>query len=379
MVTGQYPPLQGGVGRYTKNLVDALKKQIDVVVATDKNASETLDVFCVLSRASPDNSEEILKLEKKVRPDIIHIQYESSLFETRFSTKNFFQFFDKSALHKFYTSTKTPVLTTIHGVIPQEEYDNYYENYFSWKGGKLGFLPKRLKKQFRYKIVDQIFSRFEEIANLSDEIINLASFSQKVMGKGKTIYIGAEPAPDLNFNKTKFREELGLPKESKLLLVLGHLGSDSFNIFDDVVLPQSWLMVIKNNKKLGNTRNDMVEFSKGYLDEKELSKLFFACDAVLIPRKIVSTTGVLYDAIAHGLPFIGSNFAFFKEFANMGLGIVSEGDSASFSDAINQLSIHLHEYKENVEKFRYQLRWENITKQHLEVYSEVIKKYRKIN
>ena len=54
--------------------------------------------------------------------------------------------------------------------------------------------------------------------------------------------------------------------------------------------------------------NHRVEHSKiinldmDFLNDTELSILFHAADAVLLPYKVSSGSGVMFDALAHGLP-----------------------------------------------------------------------------
>ena len=39
MVSGEYPPMKGGVSRYTYSLVKALAKKVEVCVATNEDVS----------------------------------------------------------------------------------------------------------------------------------------------------------------------------------------------------------------------------------------------------------------------------------------------------------------------------------------------------
>ncbi len=103
-----------------------------------------------------------------------------------------------------------------------------------------------------------------------------------------------------------------------------------------------------------------------------MSKLFFACNAIIFPYKIVSISGVMFDALAHGLPFIASDLRFFKEFADMGLGIVCKRTTKSFERSILTLALEYDEYKTRVEQFRSELRWSNIANKHLEFFSGLI-------
>jgi hypothetical protein len=38
---------------------------------------------------------------------------------------------------------------------------------------------------------------------------------------------------------------------------------------------------------------------------------------MILPYRVVSVSGVLFDALAHGLPIVASDLRFFTEFAEM--------------------------------------------------------------
>jgi glycosyltransferase involved in cell wall biosynthesis len=63
---------------------------------------------------------------------------------------------------------------------------------------------------------------------------------------------------------------------------------------------------------------------------------------------------------------------FFREFAEMGLGITSNRIASSFSRALSSLIADYDQYKNNVQKFNPKLRWDNIAEKHIELYSRLI-------
>jgi hypothetical protein len=83
----------------------------------------------------------------------------------------------------------------------------------------------------------------------------------------------------------------------------------------------------------------------------------------------------MFDALAHGLPFIASDLRFFKEFADMGLGIVCKRTTQSFERSISTLALQYDEYKRTVVQFRSKLRWSNIANKHIEFFSGLISQY----
>ena len=131
-----------------------------------------------------------------------------------------------------------------------------------------------------------------------------------------------------------------------------------------------------NKEKLdlhfNRNKDDIIDLNRGYLDDKELSLLLCASDAVLLPYKITSGSGVMFDAFAHGLPFVSSNLEFFQEFANMGLGIISKRNPNSFSNAIKELGNDYEKYNTNVKNFKLKLKWSYVANQHIRLYKSKI-------
>ncbi len=71
MVCTEYPPMQGGVGRYTHNLVKSLRSNsIYILVVSSSNGSGD---YKGISPHNKDNSELLLKLVKEINPDIVYV------------------------------------------------------------------------------------------------------------------------------------------------------------------------------------------------------------------------------------------------------------------------------------------------------------------
>ena len=78
MVSTEYPPMKGGVGRYTSNLVKALQNLgMEVYVVCDEAGKGD---FSGLSPTNKQNSEVLLKIINEVNPDIVHIQFEPGMY-----------------------------------------------------------------------------------------------------------------------------------------------------------------------------------------------------------------------------------------------------------------------------------------------------------
>jgi glycosyltransferase involved in cell wall biosynthesis len=157
-------------------------------------------------------------------------------------------------------------------------------------------------------------------------------------------------------------------------------------------MPDGWMLVLNSSKGHFNkeksvyaaqhgrsssnstdyNNNKIIDLNRGFLTEEELSMLFYASDLVMLPYKITSGSGVMFDSLAHGLPFVASDLDFFKEFAEMRLGITAKRHPVSFAKAIHELSKSYDMYSKSVNNFKQQLKWEFVTKQHIDIYSHAI-------
>jgi glycosyltransferase involved in cell wall biosynthesis len=86
MVSTEYPPMNGGVGRYTSNLTRELNKLgLQVQVLSNENGSGD---FIGLSPKNTKNSSVLLKIVNEVKPDIVHIQFEHGLYGLKLDRLN---------------------------------------------------------------------------------------------------------------------------------------------------------------------------------------------------------------------------------------------------------------------------------------------------
>ena len=418
VVSGEYPPMNGGVGRYTKNLVHAIAKKpnVDVSVAIGggggdgEGGSATAPVTSdpspdrnnvtvyhdVVRKGDKRNSERILQIVSETKPDVVNIQYERGLYEIDTTIRHtFWRLMHGSTLDRFYKMSPVPTVSTLHTVFPQDEYYAYIKERATRKEGRFGFLPQPLRAAIRRWVMKQRYDLLLHVVSQSDGVISPARTLQEVVRGGTVIYHGAEPAIELSSlssrinDKKEFRKEFGLPLDKMLLLAFGYAGSyKGFDVLAKLRLPFGWSLVVKQTKhergfekpiELGGGKNEgvnnVISLNLGYLDDTKMSKLFFACDAIIFPYKIVSISGVMFDALAHGLPFIASDLRFFKEFAEMGLGIVCKRNTQSFEGSISTLALEYNEYKTRVEQFRSKLQWSNVANKHLEFFSGLISQY----
>jgi len=104
--------MQGGVGRYCKNLVNSLRNEdLEVLVVCNELGEGD---FSGISPYNTNNSEVLLRLVKEVEPDLVHVQYEQGLYglhldpiDPRRTTTN---------IEFFYNHCRVPIVSTLHSV-----------------------------------------------------------------------------------------------------------------------------------------------------------------------------------------------------------------------------------------------------------------------
>ena len=110
MVSTEYPPMNGGVGRYTSNLTRELNKfGLQVQVLSNENGHGD---FFGLSPKNTKNYSVLLKIVNEVKPDIVHIQFEHGLYGLKLNSLNPKK--SNTNIDLFYDLCKTPIVTTFH-------------------------------------------------------------------------------------------------------------------------------------------------------------------------------------------------------------------------------------------------------------------------
>jgi hypothetical protein len=240
----------------------------------------------------------------------------------------------------------------------------------------------------------------KEKLKLSYAGISFSKYMADRIGGGHLIYHGAEPAILPPVPKAKAREIFSLPEDKMIAVAIGFgTATKGWDILSKIDMPNGWILVLnsskghfnkeqtvydvqhKGNSSSSSTDYDnnkkIIDLQRGFLKDEELSMLLYASDLVVLPYKITSGSGVMFDSLAHGLPFVASDLDFFKEFAEMGLGITAKRDPASFAKAIRELGESYDKYSKSVDNFKEQLRWKFVSKQHIDIYSHAITKREK--
>lgn len=380
MVSTEYPPMIGGVGRYTFNLSEALRKsgQEVIVLSSDKGDGD----FKGISPTNKNNSELMLEIVKKIKPDVVHIQLEPGLYGLHLDILDSGK--HKTLIDDFYNKCNVPIITTFHSVYSFREWIN--QVFLIKKTGKTGkfgiparFMVKLLKNISHYNSYMELNKKKLEQSYAG---IGFSKYVSNLLGGGlNVIYHGAEPVASL-IPLEQARDYFSIPFEKKVGVTVGFKTvTKGWDILNKINLPNNWVVVSNSSKshyskekfKEQKTKNNkFIDLQRGFLSEEELSILLRSSDIILLPYKITSGSGVMFDALAHGLPFVASNLGFFKEFSEMGLGITTKRNSKSMASAIAELEKNYDKYLFNVENFKKSLKWDYVADEHIKLYSKTL-------
>ena len=317
-------------------------------------------------------------------------------------------------IDEFYEECKTPIITTFHSAYPLRQWMEL-SKHPNLLDKKIITFPINLTKQIidywkrfiNYRSFNaankQKMQRSQANIVFSNYLANLISENENFGNDGKTlkkfsvIYHGAEPNLNKPLKKKEARDMFSLPLNRKIALFFGFMThTKGWDILNNLDIPADWVMVINQSKNAFNTikpssvdgqdnqkrvshteRKDthhskIINLNRGFLTDKELSILFYACDIIILPYTVTSGSGVMFDALAHGLPFIATDLGFFREFANKGLGIVVKRKPNEFAKAIKKLEANYSQYYKRIEEFNKELTWDNVALQHFALYNTVL-------
>jgi glycosyltransferase involved in cell wall biosynthesis len=396
MVSTEYPPMQGGVGRYTANLTKSLRKLgLEVsVVCNEKGEGDYLG----LSPYNDDNSDVLSKAVQELKPDLVHIQNEPGLYGLVLDPINPTK--TSSTIDSFYYDCKVPIVTTFHSAYTFKQ----------WMNLSATWITERTTSMKRH--AQLMISFWEHILNyhsfhdlnrekllLSKGSIVFSNYLSKLIGGGKkggnnggcnVIYHGAEPSSQIPCRPTKkeARSKFSLPEDRRIALALGFMTTTKgWDILEKMNVPDDWVVVVNSSKNnyneenfslpfIGNSNknNSIIDLQKEFLDDEDLTFLFYAADATILPYTVCSASGVMFDGLVHGLPFVASDLPFFREFASKGLGVAVKRRPDAFADGLSTLARDYETYSKRVNNFKEQLKWDEIAAQHALVYQRVLNK-----
>lgn len=308
-VTGEFPPMQGGVGDYTREIGLALHDlgcKVHVATSMQAGPLDSLTVHPVVERWNWRCWGTLLDLVRCHQPDVVHVQYQAAAY----------------AMH--------PAI-----------------NFWPWRVRRLGSGRPRTAVTFHDLKVPYLFPKagplrrrvVNELARRSDAAIttnreDLKNLQRALGSPPALIPIGSNIAPRLpaGYDRDAWRARWGAGPDDLLLCFFGFIndrkGVDTLLHAQHLLVsdPQSaakpLLLFIGGQTGASDPTNvaylaqiqdlvadlglrDHVRWT-GYVPDKEVSASFMAADLCVLPFRdgVSFLHGTFHAALAHGVPIL---------------------------------------------------------------------------
>jgi len=322
-----------------------------------KLVSKKLKIYKIINERYPFYTSKLLCLLKKIRPDVIDIEWDHSLYApTQFLGVYIFPFFshlkDKLflSLHSLYRSEDVErylVTTTKNKLVGKIGSRYYYiTKMFLLNNLNIGRVftlyeyeqVRKIKKDF--VIIPQGIENVKELTTRS-KIINLTIFG--FIRRTKDYKLAIE---SLCFLPKNFRLIIaGQPKEIELMRRI-----------------KKWI-------KEYNVK-DRITLITRFLSQKEKENIMKRADILLLPYLLISNSGVLLDGIKYCKPVVSTVLP--EDITWLKIGAYSENEAESFAEAVLAVNSRYSEFTENIRRIQPKFLWKNIMPPIIRAYQRIL-------
>ncbi|HSN77929.1 MAG TPA: glycosyltransferase family 4 protein [Anaerolineae bacterium] len=383
-VTGEYPPMQGGVGDYTWSLGRALTALgVDVHVLTSYEAGPSHLTPPGAGVVYPDIHSwrwglagQVRRLAAEIQPDVLHIQYQSAAFDLHPAINLLPRSLHKSAWPRRVAATFHDLRTPY--IFP-----------------KAGPLRWRANLELATRSDAVIATNAEDLARLREV--------QELAGKLHEAPIGAniQPDPPEGFQRDAQRARWGAGPDDLLLCYFGFLNESKGG--EELMLALARLVASGISARLlmvggqvgasDPTNQAYLRRVQALLDERglservrwtgftpaaEVSANLFAADIAMLPYRDGASfrRGSLMAAIAHAMPVISTEPVVTIPDLRHGENIWLA--PARSPDALAEAAAHLwrepalrRQLSQGARQLAGQFTWDAIAERHIEIYREL--------
>lgn len=312
IVTGEYPPMEGGVGDFTRKLAVALCDQNHEVHILTTRAGHTTEIAGheegpVVHRRIRATGWPIVptinRWIREVSPDALNLQYQAAAYRMR-GAINFYPW-----LHR---RKRLPVIVTFHDLLPP---------YLFPKAGLLRPWSVRMLAQH----ADGVIATNAEDQHQLYHTFNISAGKIRVIPIGSNI----DPSPPVDFTPDRWRAAYDIANEELLLGFFGFINQSKG--VDTLIMALASIVERRIPVKLvfigGRTgssdqtnadyadqvdgRIEHLELSDhiratGFTSPSEVSAALLSLDLCVLPYKEGASLrhGTLHAALKHGIPII---------------------------------------------------------------------------
>jgi glycosyltransferase involved in cell wall biosynthesis len=344
-VTGEFPPMQGGVGDYTRELGLALREQgCEVHVATSSQAGPEpgLTVHPVIERWGWDCLSRLLDLTRRYQPGVVHVQYQAAAY----AMQPAIHFWPRRA--RWLGSNRPCTAVTFHDLkVP----------YLFPKAGRVRrWVVNELARQSDLAIT----TNRQDFEDLRHEL----GFPPALVPIGSNI----TPRRQDDYNREAWRARWGAGPDDFLLCFFGFIndrkGVDTLLralyllTSDPHGTVQPLLLFIGGQTGASDPTNvaylagiqaliaklgveERVRWT-GYLSDEQVSASFWAADLCILPFRdgVSFLHGTFHAALAHGVPILTTEprVSLPELLPGKNVFLVPQEDAHALADAIRHLA-----------------------------------------
>ena len=278
------------------------------------------EIFNGISPSNQYNSDVLLDIVNKIKPDIVHVQYEHGLYGLSLDSINPRK--SSTNIDHFYDKCDIPIVTTFHS-------DYTFKQWMSLvvplnrtgHDSKFRIYTRVLRQYWKHLLNYRSFHLLNTSKMGSNRFgLVFSKYLSKRIPGTNIIYHGSESLLPNLASRVQARRQFSIPEDCKIALALGFATkTKGWNILNKMKVPDGWKIIFNSSKNHYNTEttkfefgnNNLLNLKKGYLDDMDLSYLLHSADILLLPYTVSSGSGVMFDGLSHGLPFISSDIPFF--------------------------------------------------------------------
>jgi glycosyltransferase involved in cell wall biosynthesis len=366
IITGEYPPLQGGVAAFSDILAHRLQKLgHDIFVFSDSRTKQQSDLVLVTTFDESWGYTALRAIQSWIdenRLDIVNLQFQTAAYNM------------SPWIHFYPQFIKVPFVTTFHDLR------------FPYLFPKAGFLRDWIVMHLAKVSNRIIVTNHEDFARIED--LPFASL----------IPIGSNILSETNINRSEWRKKMGVSDSDFLIAHFGFInhskGVDTLlkaqASFNDTVK----LVMIGGRTGTADPTNAayaesidrlIIELGlenrvtwTGFVNDNEVSAYLAATDAVVMPFRDGASfrRSSLMAAIHHACAIISTTSRVeIPEFENERILLVSPDDNQALAEAINRLkeSPELCDtLRKNVQELRHYFDWDVIATDTLRIFEQAL-------
>ncbi len=356
-----YPPIECGIGSYTRYLNEALRKIGNETFVVSPLGAQGVGVFPIYRPESTSMPTQIFDISAEFTPDIIHIQHEYGLYGPHRGVHVI-------GLIVMYKLADIPVVTTLHTV--QEEPDHAESTLLRLILRESSAVI--VHEQFQKDTLVKHFGQEEKIHVIYHgirevEVIQDAKKKLGIEGK-KVILLCGYFRPTKGFQElVELMPEICKQANDIVLLVAGKARGLEYLEY------QKEFYEAINNSPV----NDKIVVLRGQFPQHTFDTIVSASDIVVLPYVKGAQSGIMAQCFAFNKPVITSNLLAFRKLVKRSKGgWICKSNKEYVQDIIKILrddDLYRTAQKNIKEYVKNYSSWTLIAQQHIKVYRSVVR------